>query len=268
MKIHNTICPHCGLSTNKRHDTKLHRQKKLINHMPYWWDKIVKLEIHKRYFRCTKCKKKFYEKFDFENNHWFYTKQFEQYIQWNWWFISWNKLAKLYQTSNCVIDSILDRIDINLINKRWIEIIRNLEEVYLWVDEHSFSWRDMVLIITELKTWELLAIIDWITKEKLDNWILKVLPVKYHEKIKWYSTDMNKWYAKSLDEICWNPIQTVDKYHLYQEANRVIDWVMEISRYTLSMNFVKLEDIHKLGKKIGSKITKENIEELNKKTDR
>jgi len=262
-KYNNTNCPCCGSNTNKRHDTKLHRQSKIIPHMPYGWDKMIFLELHKRYFKCTKCNIRFYEKFDFISPFWMFTNNFEQYIQWNWWFVSWNKLKELYQTSNSVVDSILDRIDIDLINKKWIELISVLDEVWLWVDEHSFSWKDMILIITELKTKKMIAVIDWITKEKLDNWIWKVLPLKYHKKIKWYNTDMNKWYAKSLAEICGNPIWWVDKYHLWQEANRVVDYVRDIAIYSLAMNFVKIEDIHKLWKRKWTKITKEDIKNLN-----
>ncbi len=262
-KYNNTICIHCGLKTNKRQDIKLHKQRKLIPHMPYGWDKMIFLELHKRYFRCTNCNTRFYEKFDFVSPFWMFTNHFEQYIQWNWWFVSWNKLKELYQSSNSVIDGILDRIDIDLINKKWIEIISKLDEVWLWVDEHSFSWRDMILIITELKTKEMIAVIDWITKQKLDDWIWKSLPLKFHKKIKWYNTDMNKGYAKSLDKICGNPIWWVDKYHLWQEVNRVVDYVRDISINSLAMNFVKIEDIHKLWKRKWTKITKEDIKNLN-----
>ncbi len=262
-KYWNQTCPCCGLNTNKRHDKKSYKQKYRLKHMLYWWNKIIELELHKRYFRCTKCNTRFFEKFDFESPFWMYTTDFEKYIQWNWWHVSWNKLSELYQTSGSVIYSILERIDVELINKRWLEIIEELAEIYLWVDEHSFSGHDMVLIITELKTWQLLAVLDWITKEKLEKWIWNI-PLKNHNKILWFSTDMNKGYANSLEQIIWNPIHSVDKMHLFIEANRVVDWVRDISRFTLSQNFIKLEDIHKLGKKIWKKITKEDIEQLNK----
>jgi len=262
-KYNNTVCPHCWLNTNKRYDKKLHKQKQTLKHMPYGWDKIIELELHKRYFRCNNCESQFYEKFEFESPFWMYTAHFEKYIQWNWWFVSWNKLSELYQTNWSTIYKILERININTINLRWIEIIKNLDEVWLWVDEHSFSWKDMILIITELKTKQILAIIDWITKEKLDNWIRKILPINQHIKVKWYNTDMNKWYASSLSVICWNPISWVDKYHLFQETNRVVDYVRDLTINSLAMNFVKLEDAHKLDKRKWTKITKEDIKILN-----
>ncbi|MDQ7022014.1 MAG: transposase [Candidatus Gracilibacteria bacterium] len=74
---------------------------------------------------------------------------------------------------------------------------------------------------------------------------------------------MNKGYANSLGEICGNPIQSVDKMHLFIEANRVVDQVRDISRYTLQMNFIKVEDMAKLGKKCNEKITVEDLKKLN-----
>ncbi len=255
-------CPSCWIKTTKRKDKVFHPSKQNYKHMPYGWNKIIELKLLKRHFRCNSCKIDFYEKFSFESLFWFYTTHFEKYIQWNWWFVSWNKLSELYQTSNSVIYSILEKIDVDLLNQRWMKLIEELDEIYLWVDEHSFSGHDMILVITELKTREPLAILDWITKEKLEAWILSI-PPKYQIKIKWFNTDMNKGYVNSLLKIIWNPIQWVDKFHFFWEANKVIDQVRQISIWSLSMNFVKVEDIAKLWKKIGKKLTKEDIRKLN-----
>lgn len=231
--------------------------------MPYGGNKVIELKLFKRYFRCTDCEKRFYEKFDFESEHGMYTKHFEQYVQWNWGFVSGNKLSELYQSSNWVIHSILERIDVNLLNKRGLERMEELDEIYLGVDEHSFSWHDMVLLLTELKSKEILGVLDGITNKKLQAWI-ESLPLRIQVKIKWFSTDMNKGYAKVLEEIVGNPIHSVDKYHLFQEANKVVDEVRQISIWGLAMNFVKVEDIPKLGKKVGKKLTKKDLENLNK----
>jgi len=34
-KYNNTICPHCWLNTNKKKDRELHKQARLLSHMPY-----------------------------------------------------------------------------------------------------------------------------------------------------------------------------------------------------------------------------------------
>ena len=83
-KYSTTICPHCGTKTSKRQDQVLHEQKNNLKHMPYGGNKVIELKLFKRYFRCSDCQKRFYEKFGFESEHGMYTKNFEQYIQWNW----------------------------------------------------------------------------------------------------------------------------------------------------------------------------------------
>ena len=40
-KYTTTTCPHCGLKTSKRKDKKLHRQNRLVPHMPYGLDKMI-----------------------------------------------------------------------------------------------------------------------------------------------------------------------------------------------------------------------------------
>ena len=152
-KYNNTICPNCGLITSKRQDKKLHKQNRLIPHMPYGWDKMIFLELHKRYFRCTNCKTQFYEKFDFESQFWIYTTHFEQYIQWNWWHVSWNKLSELYQSSNSVIFSILERIDIDLINKRWIDIIQNSTKNFKFTNALTESINNLCKVIKRVSHW-------------------------------------------------------------------------------------------------------------------
>ena len=48
-------CPSCWLKTSKRKDKVFHIAKQNYKHMPYWWDKIIELQIQKRHFRCTNC---------------------------------------------------------------------------------------------------------------------------------------------------------------------------------------------------------------------
>lgn len=37
--------------------------KKNYKHMPYWWYKIMEIQIHKKHFRCINCDINFYENF-------------------------------------------------------------------------------------------------------------------------------------------------------------------------------------------------------------
>jgi len=119
----------------------------------------------------------------------------------------------------------------------------------------------MILIITELKTKKLIAVIDGITKEKLESWI-NSLPLSVQLKIRGYSTDMNKGYRNALDSILSHPVHSVDKFHLFQEANRMVDDVRALNSWLLKMSFVKADEIIATGK-IPKKLTKESIKEIN-----
>jgi len=260
-KYTTSCCPKCNCKTSKRKDKKLHKHKQNLKHMWFWWNQIIELVLFKRRFLCNNCNISFYEKFDFESEHWNYTKDFEKYVVWSFGFLSGNKISELYQTSVSTIYRILERIDVKQLITRWLEIMEELDEIYLWVDEHSFSGHDMVLIITDLKTKQVLAVLDWITNKILEDWI-KLIPLKTQLKIKGFNTDMNKWYANTLKDILWNPIQWVDKFHLFQEANKMVDEVRQISIWALAMNFIKIEDIPKLGKKIWKKIKKKLNKDL------
>ena len=151
-------CPQCWIKTNKRQDLKEYKQKINLKHINISNNRLVEIKPIKRYFRCPNCKSHFLERFDIESNLWFHTKEFENYVISSFWYTSWNQIAKLNQVSASKIYKIIENIDHKKLNEIWLEIISNLEEIYLWIDEHSFSWKDMILIITELKTKQLIAV--------------------------------------------------------------------------------------------------------------
>jgi len=260
-KLKYCSCPQCWLRTNKRQDLKEYKQKINLKHINISNNRLIELKPIKRYFRCNNCNSHFLERFDIESNIWFHTKEFENYVISSFWYTSWNQIAKLNQVSTSKIYKIIENIDHKQLNEIWLEIISNLEEIYLWVDEHSFSWKDMILIITELKTKQLIAVLPKITKETLESWINSI-PLKTQTKIKWFSTDMNKWYKQILKNIIWNPVHSVDKYHLFQEANRMVDEVRVLNSWLIKMKFIKADEIVKLWK-IPKKFTKEDISKIN-----
>jgi hypothetical protein len=57
---------------------------------------------------------------------------------------------------------------------------------------------------------------------------------------------MNKGYKKSLEKIISKPIFSVDKYHLFQEANKMVDEVRILNSWLVKMKFVKADEIIKL----------------------
>lgn len=74
-----------------------------------------------------------------------------------------------------------------------MKLLEEIEEIHLGIDEHSFRGRDMILVITELKKKEVIAILHGITSEILESWINSLSP-EIQKKIVGFSTDMNKGY--------------------------------------------------------------------------
>lgn len=255
-----SCCPNCWVESNKRQDLKEYKQKKNLKHMVLSDGRVIEIKPIKRFFRCTNCWSKFLERFEFESPHWFHTLSFENYVLSSWWYLSWTKIAELSFSKSGRIYWILKHVDASKLNENGIKILEELDEIYLWVDEHSFSGNDMILVITEIKTKQLVALLPKITKESLEWWI-QSLPLKIQIKVKGFSTDMNKGYKKSLEKIIWNPVFSVDKYHVFQEVNRMVDDVRQLNIWLVRMNFVKLEDIIKLWK-IPQKLTKKEIQSI------
>lgn len=236
------VCPACGKRTSSRQDLWLYERQNTLKHLVLSNNKLIELKPIRRYFHCLNCKKNFMEKFSFESDFWRHTKSFESWVISSWWYWWAPRLAAMTKSSNKKIYSIINNLDPQSLNKEWLKLMNDLSEIYLWVDEHSFSWRNMVLVITELKSKKLLAVLDGITNDKLENWI-NSLPLKIQLKIKWYSTDMNKWYRSKLNNIVWRPLHSVDKYHLVQEANKMVDEVRKLNSWLVKMDFFTEEDL-------------------------
>jgi transposase len=124
-------CPHCGEKTSKRKDKGLQAQKQRIKHMNYGGNQVIELILFKRRFRCNTCSKSFHERFDFESQYGNYSRDFEKYVIWSFGFLSGNKIAELYQSSSTTIYRILERIEIGMLVERGLEIMSNLDEIYL-----------------------------------------------------------------------------------------------------------------------------------------
>ena len=240
-------CPACKCKTDKRQDRLEHLQKPTWKHIYLSDNRMIELRLVRRYFRCHKCWSHFMEKFDFEVKQWNHTKNFESDVMVERWYMSWCQIARNTQCSPKKIHSILHNIDPEAINKQWLELMKKLEQIFLGIDEHSFHGRDYVLVITEIKERKPLAVLPDNKIETLKKW-LKSLPNDIKDKIMWISTDMNKWYKNVVEWEHPNVLSTVDKYHLFQEANRMMDDVRGMNTWLIKMWFVTPDDLLKHGK--------------------
>ena len=252
-------CPLCHKRTSKRKNYSETLLKPLRKHMYFSDGKTVELRLIKRYFKCKKCNSWFMERFTFEAKKGERTKTFENFVTYSWWHMSWNQIAKETQSCPWLVYDILKTIDPEQLNKQGIKIMEWLGEIYLWIDEHSFRGRNMVVVITDIKAKKVLAVLDDTTNKTLKAWFSS-LSLEIKEKIKWVSTDMYKWYKNVVEwEIDW-VVSTVDKYHLVQEANRMVDDVRKMNIWLIKMWFMKEKDFIK-NKKVTKRLLTKKKEE-------
>jgi len=251
-------CAVCHKRTTARQDLREKRMKNTYKHLYFSNGKVVELCLLKRYFRCKPCGISFMETFYLEPENWEHTTSFEKYVMYARGHMSGNQIARNTYCSPQKIHSILQKIDPELITKEWIKIMEQVDQIYLGIDEHSFRGRDMVLIITELKEKKVLAILDGTTNEILVWWLRK-LPDSIKKKIVWLSIDMSRWYKWAVESVVPNIITTIDKYHLVQEANRMVDEVRKLHTRLIKAGYVKADNIIKY-KKIPAHLIKEKKE--------
>lgn len=253
-KLKTCTCPMCGKKTKKRNGLHEATMVPLWKHLLLSDGNMIELRIVRRTFRCSDCNVSFMEKFYFEAERWERTKAFDDFVKFSRWHMSWSQISRNTQCSPWTIHDILKDIDDNALNKRWLEIMNELKEIYLGIDEHSFRGRDMVLVITDIKAKKVLAVLNDTTNDTLSGWF-NGLSEEIKNKIKWISTDMNKWYKnvaeKNIPWIVW----TVDKYHLVQEANRMVDDVRLMTIRLIKKGFMTEEDFIKR-KNVSSKMIK------------
>jgi transposase len=116
-----------------------------------------------------------------------------------------------------------------------------LDEIWLWIDEHSFKWRDMILVITDIKAKKVLWILDDTRKVTLQT-RFDELPEEIKKKMKGITSDMAQWYQNAILEKKPELLTSIDKYHLVQEANRMVDSVRMIEIWLAKSKFFNKED--------------------------
>jgi len=255
-------CPNCKKRTKKKQDLHLEIWKTLLKHIRLSDGREIQIQTGKRYFKCTDCNCSFLERFDFEAESWLHTKAFEQYVLYARWYMSWSQIWRNTRCSWYKIHKMLQNIDEEILNKEWMRHMEKAEELYLWIDEHSFHWTDMILVICDLKEKIPIAILKDNRQETLKQRI-KSLPMEIKDKIKWVSTDMHKTYLQTVKSVIPYVLSTIDKYHLVQEANRMVDEVRQLNKWLLKMNLVRADEIVKLGR-IPKKFTKSEKNKIEK----
>ena len=257
LKGRYTCCPHCRRKTKKRYDNSLYRQNNVKHVIAFKYD--IVLNLIKRRFYCKKCKKDFVEQPSFlsykveedkkirSKGH---TKYFEEYILFEWHQLSVAEIARRCRVSEFRIWSIIGEIDTEKLMKKGIQIMLDHDgPLFLGIDEHSFSGRDMVLVITEHSTKKVVAVLKNTSKETLKNW-LNNLPPKVMVKIQGLTIDMTDRYKNTvLKTLGAQIVCIVDKFHIIKLANNMINEVRQINNWMIQAGYYGKDMIDMKAKK-------------------
>ncbi len=163
-----------------------------------------------------------------------HTKHFENYILFEWHALTVAEIARRCSVSEARIWKIIADINIEDLMKKGVQIMINQPgELILGIDEHSFSGRDMVLVITEHNSKKVVAVLPDTRKETLKKW-LNHLPPSVMVRIKGLTIDMTGSYRNAvLEALGTQVVGIVDKYHVIQMANNVVDEVRKMNSWMI-----------------------------------
>ncbi len=250
-------CPKCGWYHTKRY-WKWY-ENVLVNHMFLSNYMTVQLEIEKRRFFCYDCEKNkwgkdqfwneikwstFSEVFSFVDYKFSYSNVFKTFILREWEFSSISELSRKFQVWQSKVYTVINETTIEELEVEKIEYMLSLDEIQIWIDEFSFSWRDYLVQINDLKSKKIIWILRAKDNKLLESW-LNSLPIEVINKISWIGSDMNAGFKnviqnhiakrtwKSLDEVKQIAKASVDHYHLKQLLHKLIMEVYSLSNWMI-----------------------------------
>jgi len=279
-------CPKCGWYHTKRY-WKWY-ETVLVNHMFLSNYMTVQLEIEKRRFICKNCEKNkwgkdqfwneikwstFSETFSFVDYKFSYSNIFKTFILREWEFSSISELSRKFQVCQSKIYTVINETTIEELEVEKIEYMLSLDEIQIWIDEFSFSGRDYLVQINDLKSKKIIWILRAKDNKLLESW-LNNLPIKVINKISWIWSDMNgsfknviqkhisKRTGKSLEEVKQIAKASVDHYHLKQLLHKLIMEVYSLSNWMIKAGHYdqKIKDLATLETKNFNKYRSTKLE--------
>ena len=250
-------CPKCGWYNTKRY-WKWY-ETVIVNHMFLSNYMVVQLEIEKRRFICRNCEQNkwwkdqfwneikwstFSETFSFVDYKFSYSNVFKTYILKEWEFNSISELSRKFKVWQKKVYAVINETTIEELEVEKIEYMLSLTEIQIGIDEFSFSGRDYLVQINDLKSKKII----WILRAK-DNKLLEIwlnsLPLEVIKKISWIWSDMNAWFKnviqkhiskrtwKTLDDVKQKVKASVDHYHLKQLLHKLIMEIYSLSNWMI-----------------------------------
>ncbi len=239
-------CPHCGQGTGHLHS----RGKK--DHR--WYHGRVNrrrifLQARLRRFWCPDCQRAFTETYPGIRLRARRTEQAEREVLEELRTGTFGALHKRFGVAYRTAAKALQRFVPRQLDLA--KLVRDVPEVALSIDEHSFRGRDLVITVALLQPRrQLVAILDDDRQATLRAY-LQGLPEDVRAKIRWVCIDFKPSYRTVVQQVLPQARVVVDHFHVIQDANRRLDqarvieqqyWRRSLPRWPLVKNFERLTE--------------------------
>ena len=221
-------CPRCDSARLYRHG----RAKK--RRVLHGWSqgRKIYLEIVRHRWRCRDCGYSFTGGMELVRSHSRLTKQAEAEALWQLKDRSFNQVKRELGVGYSTLRRVLERE----IEEEALGFIKEEEEIFLGIDEHSFRHQDMVHTVTEVKKRKMVGILrdDRIATLKM---FLKKVP---KEEVKEVCIDMKESLRKVAEEVFPKAKVVVDHFHVIADSNRRMDEARRIEQDVYRKRKVKI----------------------------
>ena len=221
-------CPHCDSAKLYQHGRA---KKRRVLHA---WSqgKKIYLEIARHRWQCRGCGHSFTGGRELMHPHSRLTKQAQAEALWQLKDRSFSQVRKELGVSYSTLRRLLERE----IDEESLGSIKEEEELFLGIDEHSFRHQDMVHTITEVKKRKVLGILrdDRIATLKM---FLKKIP---QERVTEVCIDMKESLRKVAEGVFPQAKVVVDHFHVVADSNRRMDEARRIEQDVLGKKKVKI----------------------------
>jgi len=222
------VCPCCNSTRLYRHGRA--KKRKVL----HGWSqgKKVYIEIARQRWRCRECGHSFTGGAELVHPHSRLTRQAEAEALWQLRDRSFNQVKRELGVGYGTLRRLLERE----IDEEALGFIKEEEEIFLGIDEHSFRHQELVHTITEVKKRKMLGILrdDRIATLKM---FLKKIPAK---KVKEVCIDMKESLRKVAEEVFPKAKVVVDPFHVIADSNRRMDEARRIEQDVLRKRRVKI----------------------------
>jgi transposase len=211
-------CPYCGSGRLYRHGES--KPRKVL----HTWSngRRVYLELHRRHWKCCSCRHTFTEGWQLVRPRSRLIRPSEDEALWQLKDRSFSQVTRELGIGYGTLRRTLERE----IDEETLGFIEDKDELYLGIDEHSFSHQELVHTITEVKRRKVIAILKDDRMATLKRFLGKVPP----DKVKEVCIDMKDGLRKVAEEVFPLARVGLDPFHVIADSGGRMDEARRIEQ--------------------------------------